>query len=227
LYRNELICFKEKCEELFEVTITEEQIKEAIFLRNRERVALKNFYGLMKIDPAPMKGSELYQVLYGSTFKFDKEQVIGELTALTEKVKKEYEAGNHLEKKPRIIITGSPVSGGALDEITRNKEMIPISSMCTVFAESEVISLLAQEKEPGSIALGIVHSICKRTANFAQNLNLNSSVFFTGGLARYSVFRETLEEYLALPIITNEMAQYAGAIGAAVIGYEQKGGTGS
>lgn len=115
-------------------------------------------------------------------------------------------------------------SMNSLDEITRKKEMIPISSMCTVFAESEVISLLAQENEPGSIALGIVHSICKRTANFAQNLNLNSSIFFTGGLARYSVFRETLEEYLALPIITDEMAQYAGAIGAAVIGYEQRTG---
>lgn len=115
-------------------------------------------------------------------------------------------------------------SMNSLDEITRDKEMIPISSMCTVFAESEVISLLAQEKETGSIALGIVHSICKRTANFAQNLNLNSNIFFTGGLARYAVFRETLEEYLKLPILTNELAQYAGAIGAAVIGYEQRTG---
>lgn len=42
LYRKELIRFKEKCEELFEVTITEEQIKEAIVLRNKERIELKN-----------------------------------------------------------------------------------------------------------------------------------------------------------------------------------------
>lgn len=134
LYRKELIRFKEKCEELFEVTITEEQIKEAILLRNRERTALKNFYGLMKMDPAPMKGSELYQVLYGSTFKFDKEQVIGELTALTEKVKKEYEAGNHLEKKPRIIITGSPVSGGAfkvIDAIEENNGVVVAFETCS------------------------------------------------------------------------------------------------
>lgn len=111
-----------------------------------------------------------------------------------------------------------------LDALTKEKEMVPISSMCTVFAESEVISLLAQEKDTGSIALGIVHSICKRTANFAGSLGLKDGVFLTGGLAGYEIFRKTLEEYLGLPVFTDDMAQYAGAIGAAVLGYEQKTG---
>ena len=49
-------------------------------------------------------------------------------------------------------------------------EPVTINSMCAVFAESEIIGLLAQETPPGSIALGCIYSICRRTAIFAQKL---------------------------------------------------------
>ena len=75
---------------------------------------MKALYELMRLDPAPMKGEQLYNVLYGSTFRFDKEQVIQEIYALIEKVKREYAAGEHLKPMPRILITGSPSSGGAM-----------------------------------------------------------------------------------------------------------------
>ena len=114
LYRNEIIRFREALEAHFGVTITEDQIRRAVHLRNEERKALKALYELMRLDPVPMKGEQLYSVMYGSTFRFDKEQVVQELYALIEKVKREYAEGKHLEKMPRILITGSPSSGAAM-----------------------------------------------------------------------------------------------------------------
>ncbi|OPJ62071.1 acyl-CoA dehydratase activase [Clostridium chromiireducens] len=108
-----------------------------------------------------------------------------------------------------------------IDDFVRDRNPVSISSMCTVFAESEIISLLAKDIHRGDIALGIIHSISKRTANFAQKLNLQGDIFFSGGLALSETFRTTLESYLNKRVMTNELCQYAGAIGAAAIGYNK------
>ncbi|GAA0077392.1 acyl-CoA dehydratase activase [Clostridium sp. CTA-5] len=108
-----------------------------------------------------------------------------------------------------------------IDEFVKNRKPVSISSMCTVFAESEIISLLARDVHRGDIALGIIHSICRRTANFAQKLNLQGEIFFSGGLASSEVFRATLESYLNKKVSINVLSQYAGAIGAATIGYRK------
>lgn len=108
----------------------------------------------------------------------------------------------------------------SIDTFVQGKKPASISSMCTVFAESEIVSLLAEGEDAGNIALGMIHAICKRTSFFAQKMNLEGKVFFTGGLSKYEIFRKTLEEYLQLEVHTHQMAQYAGAIGAAVIASE-------
>ena len=96
-----------------------------------------------------------------------------------------------------------------VDEFVRECSPVEITSMCTVFAESEIISLLAEGHERGDIALGVVRSICRRTAYFAQRLSPSAEVFFSGGLARFGVFRAALEEFIGLPVRTSEMSQYA------------------
>ena len=75
----------------------------------------------MKNDPVPIKGQDLFKVLYGSTFKFDKKAIPAEVDALTEKIKKEYAEGKMEEKKPRILITGCPI-GGATEKVIRAVE---------------------------------------------------------------------------------------------------------
>lgn len=122
MYRDEMIRFKEYLEEKFETTITEEAIRKAVHTRNEERKALKLLYELMQKDPAPMKGEQLYGVLFGSTFRFDKEQSIKEIYDLVDRVNREYEEGKHLEKMPRILVTGSPSSGGAMKVIRAIEE---------------------------------------------------------------------------------------------------------
>lgn len=108
-----------------------------------------------------------------------------------------------------------------IDEFITNKTPVNISSMCTVFAESEIISLLANDVDRGDIALGVVHSISKRTANFANRLNLEGDIFFSGGLANSKIFKDTIESYLNKNVYTHKLSQFVGAIGAAVIGWQK------
>ena len=64
----------------------------------------------------------------------------------------------------------------SIDTFVEGAEPVTINSMCAVFAESEIIGLLAQETPPGSIALGCIYSICRRTAIFAQNGAIGAAV---------------------------------------------------
>lgn len=108
-----------------------------------------------------------------------------------------------------------------LDEYVRMAKPVKISSMCTVFAESEVISLLANSQKGDDIAMGIIHSICERTANFARKLPIQKKIYFSGGLAKSEIIKQVLEEKLGMTVVTNPIAQYTGAVGAALIGHHK------
>lgn len=106
-----------------------------------------------------------------------------------------------------------------LDQYVAGSLPVKISSMCTVFAESEVIGLLADNVRGGAIAHGILNAISDRTANFAKKLPLEREVFFSGGLAQSEVVRKLLEDKLGHRVVTHPLAQFTGAIGAALIGH--------
>ena len=116
---------------------------------------------------------------------------------------------------------GSDIS--RLDAFVEGCTPVAINSMCAVFAESEIVGLMAEEKRPGDIVLGCVHSICKRTAIFAQKLAPERpTIFFSGGLSQSETMRRILGEYLKpAVIVTHPLAPYAGAVGAAVLGYRK------
>lgn len=118
LWRSEIIRFQKRLEEQFGCEITEQGIRDAIDLRNRERRALTEFYRLGQLNPPAMTGREILSVVYGATFKFDKRALIGELETLTAKVRAEYAAGKRLDPRPRILITGCPI-GGAAEKVVR------------------------------------------------------------------------------------------------------------
>ncbi|EMJ9773796.1 TPA: 2-hydroxyacyl-CoA dehydratase [Morganella morganii] len=118
LWRSEIIRFQKRLEVQFGCEITEQGIRDAIDLRNRERRALTEFYRLGQLNPPAMTGREILSVVYGATFKFDKRALIGELETLTAKVRAEYAAGKRLDPRPRILITGCPI-GGAAEKVVR------------------------------------------------------------------------------------------------------------
>lgn len=112
-----------------------------------------------------------------------------------------------------------------LDEFVKDAEPVQINSMCTVFAESEVVGLIAKGEERQDIALGVVHSIAKRINSQYSKLQVKKGqpVLFTGGLSRSKVFTEVLSHYVGSPVRSHELGQFAGAIGAAQIGIKKLG----
>lgn len=118
LWKSEVMRLKKYMEDKFQITITDEMVKKAIHTENEVRKSLKRFYELMKLDPVPVTGHEIFKVLYGSGFKFDREKLPAEIDALTDRILKEYEEGKKLEKKPRILITGCPI-GGATEKVIK------------------------------------------------------------------------------------------------------------
>lgn len=100
------------------------------------------------------------------------------------------------------------------------KEKLKISSMCATFAETEVISLLA-EGHPKSDVLGAVHkAIATRTLGLVGRVGKKGPVVMTGGVAKNPAAVYYIQEELQMPLILPETPQIAGALGAALIGLD-------
>jgi predicted CoA-substrate-specific enzyme activase len=92
-----------------------------------------------------------------------------------------------------------------------------ISSLCTVFAESEVISLIAGGETRENIIAGIHAAIAARIAAMAGHVGIVAPVMMTGGVARNGGVVRALEAELGMPVAVSPQAQVVGAIGAAAI----------
>ncbi len=92
-----------------------------------------------------------------------------------------------------------------------------ISSICTVFAESEVISMIAGQQKREDIIAGIHESTAARVGSLAAKVNLAAPVIMTGGVAKNQGMVKALENRLGLEILVGDFPQENGAIGAAVL----------
>lgn len=101
---------------------------------------------------------------------------------------------------------------------------VTVSSMCTVFAESEVISLLARGERPKNIALGLHEAIVNRLLPLLERIGYEDKVIFAGGVAKNKCILKILSKKLGKKIIVPEEPQIIGAIGVALIAQNRKGG---
>lgn len=115
-------------------------------------------------------------------------------------------------------LLGSEVNN--IDELAGESEPQIISSMCTVFAESEIISLLAQDVSSSSIASGILLSIANKSTSMLSKIDIVDEIAFTGGVAKSKVLVNMMEKILNKKIYIAKDTQIIGALGAAVIGYK-------
>ena len=182
-WKSEIIRFKEYLEKKFEVEITEEKLREAVRISNEGRRALKDFYELMKQDPAPMKGENLYNVLYGTTFKFDRSKVPAEIDALTVKLKEEYAAGKNEGKKHRILITGCPMGGATMKVVKAIEENGGVVVAFENCSGAKSVDRLIDENDPD-----IYEAIARRY------LNIGCSVM-TPNPNRFELLNELIDEY--------------------------------
>jgi len=93
---------------------------------------------------------------------------------------------------------------------------VRISSMCTVFAESEVISLMGKGTPREDIAAGVIHSICSKVTLLVNRKPKTDRYFLTGGFCGSPYVLHELSSMLGTEITTHEDARFAGAIGAAL-----------
>lgn len=101
------------------------------------------------------------------------------------------------------------------------KTDITISSMCTVFAESEVTSLIAKGESRREIARGLHTSVIRRAAGMINRVSSEGDIVFTGGVAKNPCMSEFLAEKLGRKIMVPADPQMTGALGAALLAAEK------
>ena len=122
-WTRELRRFISYLEDRFQVSITDEDLRQAARVRNEERAARLELMQLQALTPPPAFGYDIYKTLEGLGFCFDRQEAIDKVRALTAQLREDYDAG----KRPvsptakRILVTGCPI-GGVLDKTVRALE---------------------------------------------------------------------------------------------------------
>lgn len=106
----------------------------------------------------------------------------------------------------------------------KSKSPCQINSLCVVFAESEVISLLARGKDLADVIAGIHESLSKRICGMARKIHFEKDILLTGGGALNPGLVSAFEDELAMDVYVGKNPQLNGAIGAALISREKSTG---
>ena len=109
-------------------------------------------------------------------------------------------------------------------ESLKARERVEISSMCTVFAESEVISLIAQNKEKADIAAGVHRAIAGKAWSLLSRVGPEPEYMMTGGVAKNTGVVKAMEEKTGVKITVCDDPEIVGAAGAALFALERAGG---
>lgn len=191
-------------------------------------------YGRNTLQIAHAEMSELSCHAYGAHFQFHSARTVIDIGGQDAKVLRLDEngmlvnfvmndkcaagTGRFLDVMARVL----EVKIEDLEDLSaKSKKDITISSTCTVFAESEVISQLASNADKCDIIRGIHHSVASRVGALARRIGLKEAIVMTGGVAQNKGVVSALEDELNYKIHTFELAQYTGALGAALFAYKR------
>jgi len=109
------------------------------------------------------------------------------------------------------------------DRAMRSASPVEISSMCTVFAESEVVTRIAEGCEVDDVLAGIHRAIASRTASLVKRVRPKPPVGMSGGVAHNPGVVRALEQAIGHPIALPDEPQIIGALGAALLALEMEG----
>ena len=186
LWKKEIIALKEKLEDFYGIQITEEDIKKAIRLKNRERKAMLRFMELGKLYPSPISGYEISTVSDSLGFNFDMEDRIRRVEERTEEVLKDWEENykGKTSKRPRLLITGCP-NGGVRDKIIKTVE-----EMGADVVAFDSCSGTREKVEEVDEKMPVFDALAKKY------LNINCSVMSPND-SRQGYIKEMIHEYQA------------------------------
>ncbi len=125
----------------------------------------------------------------------------------------------------RFLAGAADVLGLTLDQIgdisLKGTKPIRLTSVCTVFVESDILSHLAQKKKIEDILAGVHEAIASRTIGLVRRVGIEPEISFTGGVARNVGMVRALEAKLGHPLNISPEAHYCGALGAALFAMDQ------
>jgi len=125
--------------------------------------------------------------------------------------------GRFIEKVSDIL--NCPLSIMA-ETSAEESSILMINALCAIFAETEIISLIADGKSVGQIINSLYYSLANRIANSVKSFGLREKVVLTGGLGQHKCLVYWLEKLLGCNILIPTIPQYSAAYGAALIGRE-------
>jgi len=112
---------------------------------------------------------------------------------------------------------------GDMGELSlKAKNQTNISTKCTIFAESEVVSLVARGRNKEDIIAGLHKSVAKKVAGMLKRYNISGEVTFAGGVAKNIGVRQALESEIGMKLSIPEEPQIIGALGAALFGLTKR-----
>jgi (R)-2-hydroxyacyl-CoA dehydratese activating ATPase len=125
----------------------------------------------------------------------------------------------------RFLSAAADVTGVGLDEIgglaLQATNPVRLTSVCTVFVESDIMSYLAQRKKIEDILGGVHKAIAARTMSLVRRVGVEEEVTFTGGVSRNIGMVKALETVLGTAINVSTDGHYIGALGAAIFALER------
>lgn len=152
-------------------------------------------------------------------------KVIAETSGLVEEFYMNEKCSAGTGKFLEVMANRLEVPIGHLPDLAQHHTTdLKISSMCTVFAESEIISLSGKGESKENIAWGVLNSVARKAGSLLGRLKVSSrQVVLTGGLCDAECFLQILKDVTGRTVISHPDARYAGAIGAALIARRKAG----
>lgn len=185
MWKGEIILLKQKLEEKFGITITDDDVRKACANRNREREIKIRLFEMNKSIPPKSKYVDLHKVVDSLNFSFNREEDFKKIEEALDQIDKEYNEGSRPvgEKDKRILVTGCPISGvldKTVGEIERNGGCVVVMDNCNG------IKTARNMIDPN--APDIYEAIAKRYMNVA-------CAVMTPNTNRMNQLRELVDEY--------------------------------
>lgn len=183
-WKEEMELLRERLEEVFEIEITDKRLRDAIVKKNKERKILLDFYELGKLNPSPIKGYEINEVMESIGFQFNKEEQNEFLKERIEEIKDRYnkEFKGKTSYRPRILITGCPTSG------VRDKIIKTIEDSGADVVAFENCAGVREKKDLVDETIDPIEALTEKY------LNVSCSVM-TPNPKRFEILDEMIDEY--------------------------------
>ncbi|MDP7007187.1 MAG: acyl-CoA dehydratase activase [Candidatus Poseidoniia archaeon] len=216
--------------------VFDQVLKESGLAKEKIGYAISTGYGRHMVPYRDITVTDLTATARGTNFFFPETRTVLDIggqtmkaSRLDEKVKvRSFRlndkcaagTGAFLEKTARYMGYGTEEIGPLVDT---SKEQVPISGVCAVFAESEVINQLSLGSAPSDIMFGAMTSLVKRAIQLLKRVKMESQVTLTGGIMRFgtmvNVLTENVDEKINVP--DGDMVQFTTALGAATLALQR------